>query len=197
MRLKRSRPADEGIPDQRGVLERLSSQITKWGLEAGYFGVEDRLEPRLCAMVNEVSTHLFGDCGGERERLATELARTETEWGCAMQLVTSYRARYGATGDVARAGILRRFRTWVWDCRDYCAAVSRGRRAYALREKLQCRLDEVERRYRCAFEWREETMEALRAAYDFQKARASMARTRKETGHDTREAQNLFVYRAG
>src|SRR5689334_15182235 len=195
MWLRRSEMAGAPAGERQQAFDRLSSLVTGWALMSGYLGLEAPVEPRLSAAVAEVCETVFGDCREERDRLAADLARMDAEIAAAARIITTYRSGPGSAA-VSRGRLLRRLRAWIWEFRDHRVAIVRCRRALAGSEKIRQRLCAVEPRCSRAIEWSERTLAALRSTYEFQRARAEMARRREEKGHDTRENGNPMVYRA-
>ena len=175
-------------------METLMSTVGKWGMEAGFLGLDDYLEPRLAALVREGAERLFGSCASERDRLRVELETVESDWERAARQTEGYRARMGTLR--AGRGLLTALRTWYWDFRECRAARTRcGEREPALR-KARVDLAAAERKCGEAQAWSEIAIQALRANYGFQKARAASLRPEKEMSNDTRETRHFVLHRA-
>jgi len=101
--------------DSSSELEKLTATVAKWGKEAGFLGLEDRLEPRLLAMVREAAARLFGTFEADSGRLRSELDAVESEWDQEAHRVAAYRSRFGVAKGTDR--LLTRLRLWLWDYR--------------------------------------------------------------------------------
>jgi hypothetical protein len=166
-------------------METLTAQVGKWGMEAGFFDLEDHLEPRLAALIRDSSEKLFGNCEAELDCLQSALDSAEIEWSAASRVV-----------ERPRPGLFRRLCFWLRNAREYRAACGACRRLEPELRKLRLDLDAARSARNAAAEWRKHASETLPANYQFQKNRAALARPAKETSHDTRETRNLIVQRA-
>ncbi len=182
-------PADSSVE-----LAKLTAIVGKWGMEAGFLGLEDRLEPRLESMVREAAGVLFGNFETESDRLRSELEAAESEWDQAAHRVAAYRSRFGAHRE--NGGWWTGLRCWFWDFRECRAANARCRRCEPILREKRLELAAAERKRRQAREWCEVAAPALRARYEFEKARAAAVRPDKEMTHDTRETRQFVVHRA-
>jgi hypothetical protein len=184
-----SPPADSG-----SEMAKLTAMVVKWGMEAGFLGLEDRLEPRLESMVREAADLLFGRFESESECLRSELEATESEWEQAAYRVAAYRSRFGAPRGTECWWT--RVRCWFWDFREYRAAGARCSRCEPILREKRRELAAAERKRRQAREWCEIAAPALRARYEFEKARAAAVRPDKEMTYDTRETHQFVACRA-
>ena len=164
---------------------KLMATVSKWGLESGFLGIEDHLEPRLVASVQGAKGRLFGSSEAEVDRLRSELDAMETDWDQAAHLVSGYRARL-AKKDPG-AGWWTRLRCWFWDLREYRAARARCNRIEAPLRSKRLEFAAAERQQREAKHWCEVATQALLAQYEFEKARAACLRPEKEITHVTNE----------
>ncbi len=185
--------AFKGTPQE---IDSLMKQAARWGLEAGFLGIDGQLEPRIQALLREAAARCFGYCEADRDSLLARLENLEAEWNDEQRTVSEYRARYGLETVVLSGRRWRRLRTWIWDYRDYCAARAVCRRLSPVVRRLREEFDALERKRRAAAEWRETSAQALRATYEFQRARAARLRPEMENGHDARELHQCVLRRA-
>ena len=185
--------------DLKGTLyeiESLMKQVAKWGMEAGFLDIDGHLEARLQPLLRDASAARFGYCETECDSRASRLENLEAEWCSAQRTVAGYRARYGIEAAATQGRHWRRLRNWIWDYRDYCAARAICRRRAPLVRQLREEFDGLERKRRTAAQWRETAAQALRANYEFHRARAARLRPEKENRHDTRELHQVVLQRA-
>jgi hypothetical protein len=172
-------------------LDGLMTAAVRWGMEAGFLGIDGRFEERMAPLLAEASERVFDECEAGRERLAPELEALEARLRQALGVREEFRERYGNSGLPATAGPLRRLRSFVWDWLDYHAACNFLRRAQPGLRELRTRFDRADAQRRAAGEWRKSAMVTLRANHEYQKARAALARQSEERIHDTRDALRI------
>jgi hypothetical protein len=180
--------------DQGSEMGKLSSIVGKWGLEAGFLQLQDDFEPRLEALVLEAAARLYGNAEADLGRLRSELDSVESEWDQAAHQVATYRSRFDAAR--ARGGWWNRLRAWFWDFRECRAARVQCKRRGPVLAKTRLELAAAERKARQAQEWREIATRALRAHYEFEKARAACLRPEKETTYDRGETRHFVLHGA-
>lgn len=178
----------------RSEMAKLTATVAKWGMEAGFLGFEDRFEPRLESMVREAAALLFGNFEAESGRLRSELEATESERNQAAHRVAAYRSRFGAP--VGHGEWWTQWRCWFWDFRKYRDAYARCRRCEPILRQKSREFAAAEHKRRQAREWCEIAASALRARYEFEKARAAAVRPDKEMSYDTRETRHFVAHRA-
>lgn len=186
------------LPGSGAEMAKMTASVAKWGLEAGFLGLEDRLEPRLAAMVREAAMRLFGNCEAETARLRSEMVTAETEWQQAALQIAAWRSRLNQPE--AKRGWLKGLYSWFVDFREYRTASGRYERNEPVFRSKRQELAAAELKTRQANEWGEISLQALRAHYEFEKARAASLRPEKEIVHDTREdtieTRHFVVHRA-
>jgi hypothetical protein len=187
-----SKPPVPGDPATE--MGKLTSIVRKWGMEAGFLGLEDDFEPRLAALVVEAAARLYGNAEADLGRLRSELDSVESEWDQAAHRVAAYRSRFGAAA--ARGGWWNRLRAWFWDFRECRAARTQCKRREPVLAKTRLELAAAERKARQAQEWREIATRALRAQYEFEKARAACLRPEKEMTYDRGETRHFVLHGA-
>jgi len=176
-------------------MEQLMALAAKWGLEAGFLGIDGHFEPRMQALLEESVKRLFGDFEAERDRLMAALESAETAWDQAQAVITQYRSRYGSEGNGERRGWLHRLRNWRWQTRDYRSAIVISRREAPNLRQLRLSLANIERTRRAATGWRETAAHGLRANFEFQQQRAVIARGRKEEHYNDNHNTKQFIAR--
>jgi hypothetical protein len=183
-----------------GETERLTREVGRWGVEAGFMGTDDEnVQTRLEGLIRQSSIGLYGDCDVEIDRIHSELESIEIEWNAASRTVIAYRA-----GIEFHGGLIGRFLARIRAFRDYRDACCVRRRLEPELRKLRLDLGDAESRRSAAAEWQTHTSKTLLANYRFQKSRGAMARpveinndnNKEENSHDTREARNFIVHRA-
>lgn len=188
-----------------GETERLTREVARWGMEAGFLGMDDEnVQTRLAGLIRQSSITLYGDCAVEIRRIQSELEAKEIEWLTASRTSTTYRA-----GIEFHGGPIRRFLARIRAYRDYRDACRVCRRLAPELRRLRLDLGDVESRRNAAAEWQTHAAETLLANYRFQKSRGAKARPveiskdeinfnkkNEENSHDTREARNFIVHRA-
>lgn len=182
-----SRPA---IAQAGSDMETLMNQVCRWGLEAGFLGIDAHLEPRLAALVRETTNRKFGNYEAERDRLLSELEGLEKSYEEAVEAV----AKSARSGESVK-GIAKRVRAWFTGIYDYRTARDRCRQLRPQIDRAKRDYETAELRRREACEWRETATQGLRANYEFQKARAAAVRTEKEQSHDHRENRRYIENR--
>ncbi len=187
------------VPPTAQELTDLTAIVSRWGMEAGFLGIEGHLEGRLSALVRESSVRLFGNCDAERDRLLCQIEAVEKEYEESAREIE--KCREGSESIRGRLGLVARMRLWF--------AVFTGSRAVrSLRRRndpdlrqarLKFELAECARRDAC--EWREMAAQSLRASYAYHKTRAALVRpespnTGKEQNHDARDDRQFMVHGA-
>ncbi len=190
----RVEPKPVPLPDSGSEMAKMTVSVAKWGLEAGFLGLEDRLEPRLAAMVREAAMRLFGNFEAETARLRSEMETAETEWQQAALQIAAWRSRLDRP-ETSR-GWIKRLCSWVFDFREYRTACARHDRNEPVFRSKRQELATAELKARQANEWCEVSLPALRAHYEFEKARAASLRPEQEIVSDTRETRQFVVHRA-
>jgi hypothetical protein len=180
--------------DPGSAMGKLTSIVGKWGMEAGFLGLEDDFEPRLEALMLEAAARLYGDPEADLGRLRSELDSVESEWDQAAHRIATYRSRFGVAG--AGGGWWNRLRAWFWDFRECRAARIKCKRLQPVLAKTRLELAAAERKAREAQQWREIATRALRAHYEFEKARAACLRPEKEMTYDRGETRHFVLHGA-
>jgi hypothetical protein len=180
--------------------ERLTREVARWGMEAGFLGTDDEnVQIRLAGLIRQSSIALYGDREAEIDRLQSELESKEIEWNTASRTVSAYRA-----GIEFHGGLIGRFFVRIRAYRDYRDACRVCRRLEPELRELRLDLEDAESRRSASAEWQTHAAETLLANYRFQKRRGAMARPvetnndkkNEENNHDTREARNFIIHRA-
>jgi hypothetical protein len=191
---RHSEPAHAPVPSAASELGVLTATALRWGLEAGFLGIEGHLEGRVLALVREASVRLFGNCEAERDRLLCEIEAMEKEYEDASRRIAECRENR----ERSRGG-----RSWIAVLRACLAELLALRAARALRRRRNPELRTVRREFetaertrRDASEWREMAAQSLRATYEYHKIRAAIVRPEKEQTHDTRENRQFIVHGA-
>lgn len=174
-----SQRTDETIrptaPAAAKELAELTTVVTRWGIEAGFLGIDGHLEGRLPALVREASLRLFGNCEAERDRLICQIEAAERDCEEFARRTEETREKR----ESARRGLFARLRSW-WAGLVWSRAVHRMQRRQEpeLREKrLRFELAEVARREAC--DWREMATQSLRANFEYHQTRAALVRPEK------------------
>ena len=151
-------------------LAELTTVVTRWGMEAGFLGIDGQLEGRLPALLSEASMRLFGPCEAEREQLLCQIEAAEKEQEKAALRLDEIRARREST----RTGWFGRLRLWWAELtRSQAESRTRRRQEPELRQKrVKFELADLTRREAC--QWREMAMQSLRATFEYHKTRAAL-----------------------
>ena len=160
--------------DSSVEMSDLTARVAKWGMETGFLGLEHSVEPMLTSLVHEAARRLFGSSETELSRLRSELDTLEAEWEQTAHRVAAYRSRFGEL--VKSYGWLTGFRAWFWDFREFRAARRLCRQREPEMKSIRSGFATAERVAKAAKEWCEIASQALRAQYDFEKARAAALR---------------------
>lgn len=189
--------ATAGFPNDVGRLEteRVTALAADWGMEAGFLGVDGRIEPRLSAILDDCLRRLFGDFEAERDRAAADIESGEAALDEARQAIEQYRSRYGVDGQRLRAGWVRRLRTWLWLRAAYRSGLVRARKELARLREARPRFENAEIRRKSAAIWRQAAMQAAMANFEFQRQRAALARERKEEHFNDNQNSKRFISR--
>ncbi len=167
-----TRPA---APATAQELAELTTVVTRWGMEAGFLGIDGQLEGRLPALLSEASIRAFGPCEAEREQLLFQIEAAEKDREQAALRLDEIRARR----ESARTGWFGRLRLW-WAELTGSQAESRTRRRQEpeLREKrIKFEVADLTRREAC--QWREMAMQSLRATFEYHQTRAALVRPKQ------------------
>jgi len=197
------RKQNESVPtpvrSTASELGALTATVSRWGMEAGFLGIEGHLEGRVSALVRETSVRLFGNCEADRDRWLCQIESIEKEYDDAARRIAACRENR----DLARGGLSRiaSLRAWLTELMAHRAARTLRRRRNPDLQTARREFETAERARRYASEWREMSAQSLRATYEYHKARAAMVRPEqvrpeKEQSHDTRENHQFIVHRA-
>lgn len=153
-------------------LAKLTAVVVRWGMEAGFLGIDGQLDGRLPALVKEASLRLFGNCDAERDRLLSQIEGAEREQEESARRLQELRDRL----QVMRLGWCTRLRLWWQDL----AGTRADRRMHRAQDpelrgrRLKFEMVELTRREAC--EWREMAMQSLRASFEYHQTRAALVR---------------------
>lgn len=194
MRQLRNEPTPTAVPSTGAELTALTATVSRWGMEAGFLGIEGHLEGRVSALVREASVRLFGNCEAERDRLLCQIEAIEAEYEASDRRIAACRQ----TRDTTRGRWGWIAALWAWYAELSAYAAARALRARKDPDLLAARLafENAERARRNACEWREMAAQSLRASYEYHKVRAAMVRPEKEENYDTHENRQFVVHRA-
>lgn len=180
-------------------LAELTATVSRWGMEAGFLGIEGHFEERIMALVREASVRLFGNCEAERDRLLCRIEAMEKEMEeSARKVEECGKERHGVHG---RLGPIAWLRTWLSERTEINEARSVRQRNEPDLRKAHLDFELTERTRRDAAEWREMATQSLRASYEYHRERAALVRPQtsqleKEEHHDTRDNRQFVVHRA-
>jgi hypothetical protein len=167
-----TRPA---VPAMAQELAELTTVVTRWGMEAGFLGIDGQLEGRLPALLSEASMRLFGPCEAEREQLLCQIEAAEKAREQAARRLDEVRARRESAG----AGWFGRLRLWWTEwIGSHAESRTRRRQEPDLREKrVKFEIADLTRREAC--QWREMAMQSLRATFEYHQTRAALVRAER------------------
>ncbi len=182
------------VPATGSELSALTATVAKWGMEAGFLGIEGHLEGRVSALVREASVRWFGNCEAGRDLWLCRVESIEKEYDNASRKIADCRQNR----DLARRGGSRIavLRAWLIELMAYRSARALRRRRNAELQTARQELETAERTRRDASEWREMSAQSLRATYEYHKARAAMVCPEREQNYATREDRQFIVHRA-
>jgi hypothetical protein len=182
-------------------LAELTAKVVRWGMEAGFLGIEGHLEGRVQALVREATVRVFGNCDAERDRLVCRIEAMEQELEDSARKVEEVRAVRDSMR--SRRGLLGWVLSWFAGRSELSGAQAAGRRNDPELRKARLDLEMAECTRRNAAEWREMAVQYLRVTYEYQKARAAVVRPQdarsekeKEQTNDTRDNRQFIVHRA-
>lgn len=187
------------LPATAQELADLTAVVSRWGMEAGFLGIEGHLEDRLAALVRESSVRLFGNCDAERDRLLVQIEAAEKEIeDTAREAEKRREVRKSIRG---RFNLLARIQLWFAELAGAKAARSLRRRNGPEVRQARLKFELADCARRDANEWREMATQSLRANYEYHKTRAALVRpatqnTEKELSHDARDDRQFMVHGA-
>lgn len=186
--------AQATVPPTGKELAELTVTVSRWGMEAGFLGIDGHLEGRVLALVREASVRLFGNCEVERDRLLCRIEAMEKEYEESSRKIEESGTRHEAFR--GRRGLFAWLWAWFTDPANSREARSMHRRndQELRKSRLDFEIAECARRDAC--EWREMAAQSLRASYEYHKARAAVVRPEMERNHDTRGNRQFIVHRA-
>lgn len=88
------------VPATGSELSALTATVAKWGMEAGFLGIEGHLEGRVSALVREASVRWFGNCEAGRDLWLCRVESIEKEYDNASRKIADCRQNR----DLARRG---------------------------------------------------------------------------------------------
>src|SRR5580704_7381484 len=152
------------VPPTAQELAELTAVVSRWGMEAGFLGIEGHLEGRVLALVRESSVRLFGNCEAERDRLLCQIEALEKEHEESEQEFE--RSRETRESSRGRLGPLARLRLWFAELAGSNAVASLRRRNDPDLRQARLKFELAECARRDAAEWREMATQSLRANYE-------------------------------